>query len=328
MKFTPHCLTLLGLILGLQTAPAHARDEGVVLYEHEDFRGRQVLLRSDARDLNGLPVSNDRASSIRVDRGCVAILYADEDFRGRSIEVRGDVADLGRTPIGNDRLSSIEVNCRGGWSEGRRDRVDRRRDRRDEQDDWRGRRGVILYEDEGFRGRSEFFDRDTDSLVRSRIGNDRVSSVRVSPGCQVTLFENERFYGDSSALERDEPSLSRTRIGNDRTSSLTVRCAGRGGNTGSDYGWGEGIVIYADADFSGRSENFTRDVRDFKRTSIGNDRASSIRLARGCVAWLYQDADFRGAETRISGDVENLGNTRLGNDRLSSMRLECRGRRY
>lgn len=200
------------------------------------------------------------------------------------------------------------------------------RDRRDRDDDRGGQKGVTLYEHEDYRGRSEFFTEDDPRLADNRIGNDRASSIRVDRGCHVTLYRDERYKGDSAALEDDQPSLYETRVGDDSVSSLTVRCAGRGGNTDGDYGWGDGVVLFVNSDFRGRSQSFERDVRDLRFTEIGNDEASSVRVARGCEAILYSDVNFRGESIRVEEDIENLGETRIGNDQVSSLEVRCRRR--
>ncbi len=157
---------------------------------------------------------------------------------------------------------------------------ERGRDRdRDEDRDRGGQKGVTLYENEDYRGRSEFFTEDDPRLADNRIGNDRASSIKVDRGCHVTLYQDERFKGDSAVLEDDEPSLDETRVGNDSASSLTVRCAGRGGNTDGDYGWGDGVVLFANSDFRGRSQSFENDVRDLRSSDIGNDQASFLSKA-------------------------------------------------
>lgn len=201
----------------------------------------------------------------------------------------------------------------------------RDRDRDDDRQD--GQKGVTLYEDENFRGRREFFTQDDPRLADNRIGNDNVSSIKVDRGCRVTIYRDERYKGASDVIDEDWDTLYDTRVGNDEISSLEVRCAGRGGNTDGDYGFGEGVTLYANSDFRGRSESFTNDVRDLRGSQIGNDQASSLRLARGCEAILYSDANFRGQSVSVDYDVPNLGETRVGNDQVSSLEVRCRRRR-
>ncbi len=90
---------------------------------------------------------------------------------------------------------------------------------RDGDRDRGGRKGVTLYEDADFRGRSEFFTEDDPRLSDNRVGNDLASSIRIDRGCHVTLYEDERYKGDSVVLEDDERRLEDTRVGNDGVSS-------------------------------------------------------------------------------------------------------------
>jgi hypothetical protein len=208
------------------------------------------------------------------------------------------------------------ANAQRGRDDDRRDD-----DRRD------GQKGVTLYEDENFRGRREFFTQDDPRLADNRIGNDSVSSIRVDRGCRVTIYRDDRYKGASDVIDEDWDNLYDTRVGDDEVSSIEVRCAGRGGNTDGDYGFGEGITLYVNSDFRGRSESFTHDVRDLRGTQIGNDQASSLRLARGCEAILYSDVNFRGDSIAVDYDVPNLGETEIGNDQVSSVEVRCRRRR-
>lgn len=333
MKRSSLLLLTAGTILVLAATSALA--QGVTLYDREEFRGGSATFDSDVEDLGYSRIGNDRVRSVRVDRGCRAILYEDSRFRGRSTVVEYDAPDLERTEVGPGNASSLRVECsRDGW--GNRGRDDDRRDEWGDRDDrgsfghdyaWRGRKGVILYEDQDYRGREAFLSQDTDDMRHLDVGNDRASSIRVAPGCQATLFKNARFTGGSVVIEYDTPDLGRTRVGNDSVSSIEVRCRGIGGNTGADYGREYGVTVYADSDFQGTSETFDRDVADFRRTPFGNDRASSIRVSPGCVAILFRDENFRGRSVRLEGDVESLSSTAVGNDSVSSMQVDCRRRR-
>lgn len=58
--------------------------------------------------------------------------------------------------------------------------------------------------------------------VRSKIGNDRISSVKVTPGFQVKLFDEAGFKGQSITLTSDTPSLGSL---NNKISSLIIERA-------------------------------------------------------------------------------------------------------
>jgi hypothetical protein len=178
------------------------------------------------------------------------------------------------------------------------------------------RGSVTFYQDDDFRGRSQqFFDSD-DRLDDNPIGNDTITSVRVSPGCRVILYEHEGFRGRETVLSTDVRTLRGSGVGNDSVSSFRLDCSGIGGR---------GVTLFSDEGFRGSQERIVADDRDLSdNREVGNDRASSVRVDPGCEAWLYEDADFRGASVYLTGDVPALDRTVLGNDRASSVQVRCR----
>lgn len=187
-----------------------------------------------------------------------------------------------------------------------------------------GRRGVTLYEHEDFGGRAETFYADNSRLDGTRIGNDRASSVRVDPGCEAILYDDANFGGRSSIVTGDMPVLRSTALGGDAASSIRVSCRPLGGGH-PPFNWGgrPGAVLYEDVGFEGGYEVFYDDDRNLEGSRIGNDDASSVRVAPGCKVTLYENARFRGERTTVTGDLDDLRGTQLGNDRASSLRLEC-----
>lgn len=280
------------------------RRHGAVLYEDDDFRGRQEVIEGDDPNLRDNLLGSDRVSSVRVAPGCRVTLYRDANFRGTAAVLTYDTPTLSGTRIGNDSVSSIRIACQG------------------DDLDWDGR-GAVLFDDSDFRGRNEVVSGDIPRLRATRIGNDRVSSVRVAPGCQVILFADENFRGGSTVLTADAPSLAGSRVGNDGASSVRLEC--RGGDL--DWGTRRGVRLYRDVDFRGRDETFYEDDADLGNNPIGSDRVSSIRVAPGCRAILYEDSRFRGRSSVITEDTPSLGRDRVGNDTVSSLRVECQRRR-
>jgi hypothetical protein len=90
----------------------------------------------------------------------------------------------------------------------------------------------------------------------------------------------------------------------------------------------EGVTLYKDVHFTGRSETFYGDVPDLRGSYVGNDRASSLVVPRGCRVTLYRHAGFHGRAITVHHDVADLGATRVGNDEVSSLRLDCYGGGY
>jgi hypothetical protein len=183
-----------------------------VLFEHRDFGGRSDVLYHDTPDLSRTSVGAYEASSVRVPRGCQVLLFSQPGYRGLGVRLTGSETYLGDTELGNDRLASIRVDCRGHWW-----------NRPGGWDD-EGRFGVTLYAEDDYRGASQSFDRDTNDLLDTRVGNDRASSVRVARGCRVTLYRDSDFRGAYVVLYGDTPALRLTPVGNDAASSLRVDC--------------------------------------------------------------------------------------------------------
>ena len=79
-----------------------------------------------------------------------------------------------------------------------------------------------------------------------------------------------------------------------------------------------GIAVYEDADFGGRSRAFSGDVRDLHASGL-NDHISSVVVAPGETWQLCVDPDFRGRCMLVTGSERNLNDSGW-NDRISSMR--------
>lgn len=84
-----------------------------------------------------------------------------------------------------------------------------------------------------------------------------------------------------------------------------------------------GVTLFEHPSYGGASQSFSADVARLSGTAIGNDRASSVRVAPGCIATLYRDADFRGRSTVLRSDTPRLAGTDVGDDAVSSLRVDC-----
>lgn len=180
------------------------------------------------------------------------------------------------------------------------------------------RRGVTLFEDAGFRGRSYQAFSDLNNLGNTPIGNDRVTSIRVDPGCEAILYEDVDFRGRSAVIRADAGAIEDFGIGNDTASSIRVACD-RSRNE-------RGATLFDGVDFQGNYEFFAGDDPGLGDNAIGNDRARSVQVDRGCVAVLFRDANYRGGSTEAARDLATLGGTPVGNDGATSIRVDCRGR--
>ena len=211
------------LLAAALPAAAQSYAYGVTVYSGQRLTGVSETFSRDVETLRETRFGTNRVVSVRVSPGCKAILYEKSGFRGQSVELRDNDNDLGNTPLGRNQASSLRVWCRGNGPS--------------YHQDWDGEqprgytyvphdagRGVTLYRDRNAQGPSQTFDRDVSDLSYTRFGDDKVSSLDVSPGCEATLFSERNFRGRSTTFRERDNNLSNTPVGEDTTSSLRIRC--------------------------------------------------------------------------------------------------------
>ncbi len=215
------------------------------------------------------------------------------------------------------------------------------------------RLGVTLFEDSGFRGRSERLYSSDRNLRDNVVGNDRLSSIEVDRGCVARLFEASEYRGDYAEVRFDLGDFESIGVRNDHVSSIQIDCSedatrydrdqdqrerydrersdrdreerDRYDRERGDRDFRQGVTLYSDSNFRG-DLTFFRDgsYPDLRRTEVGEKRASSIAVSRGCVAVLYEYPDFRGRSVEVDGDLDSLSRTQLGSDAVASVRVLCR----
>lgn len=185
----------------------------LVLYEHNWFNGREVVLRGPEPNLTGLRF-NDAASSLRA-RGQWEVCEH-VNFQGRCRRVDREEAGFDRS--WNDTISSARpIGGGGGWDGDRPGRPERP----DRPGGWgrpeRGDGGLVLFEHAGFGGRAlEIGDSEPDL---NRYGfNDAASSIRVGRGTW-RICEHAYFQGTCLVVQTDLGDLNQLRM-NDRVSSI------------------------------------------------------------------------------------------------------------
>lgn len=176
--------------------------------------------------------------------------------------------------------------------------------------------GVTLFEHPDYGGANQSFSADVAGLSGTAIGNDRVSSVRVAPGCTATLYQDTDFRGRATVLRGDLAGLERTEVGDDAASSLRVDCTTRGPH---------GIVLFTEAEYRGRQATFYDDTADLTRDGYPDDATSAVRVPAGCSVTLYEHPNYRGRSETLYEDDPLLANNQIGNDVASSLRVRCSG---
>lgn len=84
-----------------------------------------------------------------------------------------------------------------------------------------------------------------------------------------------------------------------------------------------GVTLYQDADFRGTSVTFYEDERDLRRTRLGNDSVTSVRVDPGCRVKMFEHTNYQGTWTVISRDLDAVHGTELGSDQASSIMVRC-----
>jgi hypothetical protein len=184
-------------------------------------------------------------------------------------------------------------------------------------------RGAVLCSDIGFGGTCQNFVTANPSLVGTRVGNDTVSSIRMTPQCNgVTLCSDVDFGGVCQNFTSDNPDLRGSRVGNDTASSIKL-----GGSCLA-------VRLCTDANFGGVCQDFISDNADLRNSIIGNDTASAASAGELVVSVgsstltpsdrvvsLYSDINFDGICLSFTGAIPFLGATAIGNDTVSSLHL-------
>ena len=183
--------------------------------------------------------------------------------------------------------------------------------------------GACFYEDINYHGR--YFCVRPGEVLRS-LGsgmNDKVSSIRLFGGAQVTVFRDRNMGGRSARFFGDVHDL-RQQGWNDQVSSLEVIRRGNEWHEGGPV-WGheraprEGACFYRDTDFRGeyfcapRGAHYASMPRDFNRG------IRSVRVFGGAEVRVFTERDYHGRSGEVRRDVGDLHGT--WRDSIESLRV-------
>ena len=158
------------------------------------------------------------------------------------------------------------------------------------------------------------------SIPRMRvtsIGNDNLSSFRLTPGYTITVFEDEYFKGKSATFQASQNCLEFP-LRNNVSSIIIARSTNNWGG-GNQWGFNDGVVtIFRNCEYQGSS----RELREgsYESLPLGFGRnISSIRISRGLQVELFQGPNFTGKRALLRYDDPCFPAD--WNDRVSSMRV-------
>ena len=265
---------------------------GITVYDDSGYRGENATFRSDQPDLGRSRFAN-RISSLQVAPGEVWEVCEGANYRQPCQVFSGTEPDL-RQRRWNDRISSLRRvrSGRGGGGF--------------PPNPPSGRRGLVLYSDESFRGQARAVNGPTSSLGSF---NDRARSVRVHSGTWE-LCEDDNYGGQCRTVDRDWPDLGRVGLSK-RVSSVRPSFNGRGGYPPPETAR---LLLYD-------RDRYRGGVRTLEAPSPGlggfGNRAQSVKVAG---TWQLCDGpNFTGRCVTVSQDIPNLAAYGM-NNRVSSAR--------
>jgi hypothetical protein len=229
-------LAIVAVLMNYVTASAQTwgrpqtPQAGACFYEDIDFGGDYFCTNAGATNPQVSYRMNNRISSIRLFGNAEVTVYIDNDFQGRSRTFGSDVNDLRRGGW-NDRITSFRVRSTGRGASS-----------------WAGRwgrpatpsSGACFYEHINFEGQY-FCVREGERIELVPEGtNDRISSIQLFGGAEISVFLDRDFRGASQHFETSARDL-RDSGWNDTISSFRIESGGFGrANRGRGIGRGVG----------------------------------------------------------------------------------------
>jgi Vacuolar protein sorting-associated protein 62/Beta/Gamma crystallin len=162
---------------------------------------------------------------------------------------------------------------------------------------------VTVYKDSNYGGSSRELGVGRYNTSDLGIGNDELSSLKVGSGLKATLYKDADFSGSVMICVQDTPDVGKNVT--DQISSIVVE----------EYS-SPGVIVYADSNYQGWSQELAVGSYDKASLTIGNDKLSSIIVPSGYVVTVYEDSGFSGKSMTLTSSAVDLGNV---NDEVSSL---------
>ena len=172
---------------------------------------------------------------------------------------------------------------------------------------------IVLYKERDFKGTQEVLTEGKyPDLSKTKIGIDKLRSIRVLPGTRAVLFITRGFRDGSFVLfEGDYPDLDRMANKVDAVQVFK--------HDGAIFPI---VKLYKHFDFTGPNQHFagTQQVTDFSDRFLA-DQISSVRVPEGVTVTLFRDANQNGPSLVLEpGDYEDLRIFGFDN-KVSSLRI-------
>ncbi|NDI33917.1 HBL/NHE enterotoxin family protein [Chengkuizengella sediminis] len=273
------------LLLPEGALKVNAQEQGIYLYEHSNYGGRELYFGPGRYNLDEDYGFDDRLSSLRVVGNFGMTLYQD-DWSDTSETFYSNDSTLTNNKVGNDKVSTITVFEVPGGGE-----------------------GVYLYEHANYGGRVLHFGPGRYNLDEDFGFDDKLSSLKIVGNYSVTLYQDDWSDTDETFYSNDA-SLTNNRVGNDKVSTIIVNELPKAGE--------EGVYLYEDSNYGGRVLHFGAGRYNLDEDYGFDDKLSSLKITGDYSVTLYQDDWSDTDETFYSNDSW-LGDNRVGNDKVSTI---------
>ena len=153
---------------------------------------------------------------------------------------------------------------------------------------------VMVFEHKDYRGASSALVPGVYNMDQTAVGDNRLSSMLVPSGWQVTLYTGKYRSGRSWRYTGDTSFVGGTV--NDTVSSIYVK--------GPKL---TAVALYQHTNYRGRKQLLSKGRHNLRDLSIGNDALSSLRVPQGWTVTLYKHSNFSGTTRTVRGNEPDLG---------------------
>jgi hypothetical protein len=257
------------LLIGVLHSSTYA---SITLFQHANFQGVSQVLGAGKHNFATLNKGvRLETSSVKVPLGCVVTLYTGDNCTGTSTKLYKDTSSVGSTF--NDRVKSVLVEYFPETTY-----------------------PVVLYEHSNSDGIAQYLPigKHDITTITAGVGNDRVSSVRVSKAngkkFKVTLYADAGFKGNTLVLTESSSYIGDSF--NDKTSSVVIEEV--------KAPTVKGVTVYGAGAFTGAKT-------DIKQKSPKFDGVvGSISVEKNHSVILYTEENYKGDSIGIGASKSDV----------------------
>lgn len=165
---------------------------------------------------------------------------------------------------------------------------------------------ALVYTEENLNGMKQLLTASRYNVDELDFGDNRIRSLKVVEGYQVTFFEDPNFTGRAVSYLADATSLGDFAS---QASSLVVE------KIPSDAQ----VILYENDGYSGRAHPVGIGRYDRNELLVGDNALSSLKVPKGYSVTLFEHAGFRGDRLVVTKNASTLGSF---SDRVSSVKVE------